>query len=292
MSSIRLGAAESPHEILWAPDEQSSEDCYHPLFPGRFLWPFCDRIPGGSYTFQGNEYSLPLNDPDSGDAIHGFFYEMPVSIVRNTEGTAETLLEMQAVLASNAVGGYPFAGRVVLTFVLEPSRLTVEMLCRNTGTTPCPVSFGWHPYFQLPGTRSVDDLLLQTTADSFVPVDGSLKPTGTIEDVRDTEYDFREQPSRKFTALAGRELDIALTCRRSHEIETVLRSATHDLFLRQSGAFRFQQLFIPPSRQAIAIEPLTAAANAFNEPQLGLHVLDPGEELAGRFAAELRVAEA
>ncbi len=261
--------------------------CYHPLFAGRFLWPYCDRIVGASFDFSGHRYVLPVNDPETGDAIHGFLYKTPVTVLKHEETESETLVELHVAVAANVRNGYPFACELYITLQLLPSALIITMRSRNTGRTSCPVSFGWHPYFRLPGMDTVNDLILRTNADSYVPVDTSLKPLGTLRDVTSTDFDYRESATAQPRTLSDKELDIALTCRDSHEVQTVIEHEKYLLQLQQRGAFRFQQLFVPPSRAGIAIEPITAPANAFNEPNLGLTVLQPGQELSGQFEVRL-----
>ncbi|MFW6209687.1 MAG: hypothetical protein ACOC7X_13390, partial [Spirochaetota bacterium] len=50
----------------------------------------------------------------------------------------------------------------------------------------------------------------------------------------------------------------------------------------QSELFAYSQVFIPPTRSSIALEPISAATDAFNKPELGLRVLAPGAEAEGR----------
>ena len=288
VTSLRLAAYDRPCEILRSESDSVGFRCHDPLFRGRFLWPFCDRIPEGRYAFEGKQHLLPKNDRDAGDAIHGFLYRMPVTVVRREESESTAVLEMRASIDADTADGYPFAGTVDISLTLERSRLILRMHSRNTGDAPCPVSFGWHPYFQLPDVSSVDELGLKTSADSFVPVDASLKPTGAIQPSSGTEFDLPDISASEPNYLSGRQLDIAFVNRKTGSIHTVVESSTHRLHLRQDGAFRFQQMFIPPSRDSIAVEPITAAANAFNEPQLGLHVLLPGDAVEGQFTIELK----
>src|SRR5690606_29799835 len=51
--------------------DQWSELRANPMYRGRLLFPFCCRIPGGRYTFQGKTYKFPINRPQEHSALHG-----------------------------------------------------------------------------------------------------------------------------------------------------------------------------------------------------------------------------
>ena len=63
---------------------------------------------------------------------------------------------------------------------------------------------------------------------------------------------------------------------------TVVDLGVDRIIIEQStDPFGFTQLFIPPARDSIAVEPVTAATDAFNRPELGLRRLEPGAALRG-----------
>jgi galactose mutarotase-like enzyme len=50
-------------------------------------------------------------------------------------------------------------------------------------------------------------------------------------------------------------------------------------------------VFIPPDRRSIALEPVTAATNSFNMPELGRMVLAPGQLVSGTISVGLVAQE-
>ena len=54
--------------------------------------------------------------------------------------------------------------------------------------------------------------------------------------------------------------------------------------------FRFAQIFAPKDKEFIAIEPMTAAANALASGR-GLQVIGPGERFAASFRIEVKAPE-
>ena len=146
----------------------------------------------------------------------------------------------------------------------------------NLGETDAPFSAGWHPYFFVPGTvpgAPVDSAELRVPADRYFEMDADLCLTGARNEVSGTPYDFRTS-----RAIGATELDVGLPLREA-EADIVLAGRRHQLHLQPGGAFQAVQLFIPPRRAAIAVEPISAPAASFNLPDLGVHRLVPGHAL-------------
>ena len=99
--------------------------------------PYAGRVRHGGFTFRGRDYTLPLGMPPH--AIHGTVMHRPWR--RVDASTIETELGPD----------WPFAGRVVQHFALEPGRLVVRMELQ--ADEPMPASIGWHPV--VPATTAV-----------------------------------------------------------------------------------------------------------------------------------------
>lgn len=254
--------------------DQKSSDGFDPYFPGRILWPFSDRIPHGIYWFEGQDYRLPINLLESNDAIHGLIYDKPLGIEGLTADETGAELTLLSRIKPGDVDGYTFFVTLELRYRLDASGFTLSARGTNRGGRPAPVGLGWHPYFSLPDVDGIDELTLTSTANHYVPVDDRLLPTGEILSVEGKDLDLRPPAGR---AIGREEFDIAMTG--AAAIETVLSSPGYALTIAQSPSFAYQQLFTPPGRQTIAIEPITAATNAFNRPDLGLILLHHDETL-------------
>ncbi len=262
-----------------------------PEFRGCFLFPFNDRIPGGVYTFGGRRHSLPINDPEFGDAIHGFAYRTPAHV------SAAILPETSGVEADNSgttpadgaaprggveahIGvdvadqpGYPFQVRLAVDITVSGPRAELRFTVTNTGDGDAPIALGWHPYFIL-GSSAVREPMLQIPARSFVPVDDRLLPLGGTAATAGTNYDFTlPRP------IGSADLDIAYT----DLFGPVKLLGTRYTLVVQPGQslFRYLQIYTPPDHTSVAIEPITAATDSFNTPDLGLRVLSPGDRSAG-----------
>lgn len=269
-----LGGAPSPEEPPGEPESITDDPG---IFRGRLLVPFNDRIRRGRYSWRGTIHRLPINDPDQGDAIHGFLYRTPLTVAARRDG----VLELEG--SAGGTSGYPFPLHVRVTYRLEDSEFSLELAVRNTGRETAPLALGWHPYFTLPGAdgpQRVDDLLLCIPAERYVAVDEQLIPTGSTPAVEGGEDDFRVAKP-----VGAREIDLAWLPDDPEVGPVTLSNGRHQIALLMSGAFRLVQVYIPPDRRSIALEPVSAATDSFNRDDC--LELAPGETVRARAVVHL-----
>ncbi|HTX71192.1 MAG TPA: aldose 1-epimerase [Rectinemataceae bacterium] len=253
---------------------------YDPLFRGRLLFPFNDRIPGGRYRFGGAEHRLRVNSPVDGSAIHGFLYRRVMECVGETAEEDCAKLVLRDRIGAADEPGYPFPISLRVEYELGPGRCRLGFRLRNVGDSAAPFGLGWHPYFSL-GVPA-DDLVLTHGGERFVPVGEDLLPLGGLEPVTGSPFDFRT--GRRLGKAA---LDTAL-CAPADGRCTLSRPGGPGLELAADPAlFAFTQLYIPPDRRSVALEPVSSPTDAFNRPELGLPVLEPGEERRGWISVRL-----
>lgn len=245
----------------------------NPFYRGRILFPFNDMIPGGVYTFNGSTYNLPVNQPKENKALHGFVYDKPFKTIWEESTRNFCKIIVSKTITSDEHPGYPFDCTLTLSYILRVREFQMNMTVKNTGNRALPFSFGWHPYFTF--GISIDDNTLQMQCDSYIEVDANLLPTRRLLPCNDSRYDFAQGK------LIGAEpIDMGFTAPRDGKI--FLGGDKGYIIVNQNGDFfNFVQLFIPPDRRSIAIEPVTAATNSFNFSELGLRVLEPNEEATG-----------
>lgn len=246
---------------------------------GDVLIPFPGRIAGGTYTFEGTRHELAKNDKDGPNAIHGFlrsklWLEGPRS---------PTSAQFATSLAKADHAGYPFDLEVVVGYDLLETGLACAFVVRNAGTGPAPVGAGFHPYLLAPA-GGADGTMLLSPASKLVEFDGLL-PTGRIVDVP-PDLDFRQPrpvgPLRLnhcFTGLAK-------------DSDGFARVRVGDVELWMDANFPYLVLYTgdalgPDARKALAVEPMTCATDAFNHPEWGLRVLQPGETMQGTWGIGL-----
>ncbi|GAB3950467.1 aldose 1-epimerase [Spirosoma harenae] len=253
-------------------------------YASAFQFPFASRIPGGLYTFDGQQYALLINEIGHNNAIHGLVHKKLFTVADQTAIDAHASITLQYEYLGD-VAGYPFPFRFQVTYTLTDylsgSALSIRYNVTNTGTKHCPAGFGWHPYFTL-GNSSVDDLTITLPARSAVMLDTDLQPVGYQPEEECSTIHLRSQELDNVYALTPTEIGTA---------ETKLASPNDDLQLvigQETGVGKLSYLicYTPSSRDCIAIEPQTANVNAFNTGD-GLTILEPGVQLTGSIRVQL-----
>lgn len=238
------------------------------------LYPFPNRLKNGTYEFDGNTYQLPINSPSTGNAIHGIGRKVAMKVHSIELGEDEADVHLRYEYAGDNPG-YPFAFAFSLSFYFRANgHFDVSFGLHNFCNVSIPVGLGWHPYFKLGG--AIDAVKMRLPEVERIEVDEFMIPTGE----KTAFEDFREMK-----AIGDAEFDTGFRIKKEGpRAEVVLQDGTNQLRYWQEtgeGKFNFIQVFIPPARTSIALEPMTCNIDAFNN-QDGLLVLKPGQGVMGR----------
>ncbi|XP_004627683.1 aldose 1-epimerase [Octodon degus] len=145
-----------------------------------------NRIAKGTFTLDGKKYQLSINrEPNS---LHG-----------GLRGFDKVLWTPQVLsngvqffrISRDGEEGYPGELKVWVTYTLDGGELTVNYRAQTSEATP--VNLTNHSYFNLAGQGSpnIYDHEVTIEADTFLPVDETLIPTGDIAPVQGTAFDLR-----------------------------------------------------------------------------------------------------
>ncbi len=258
-----------PEDLLYTPE--SAPGCETELFAGRVLLPFADRISGGRYRWRETDYELPLNDRELGDAIHGFLYRWEMQVVEHESDRLTVHGDLEGER------GYPWPLSVTISYRVAPGAFWISVETRNRGVSPAPLTVGWHPYFDFDHRA-----MLQVRASRFIEADQALRLTGRRPSVTGTAFDFREA-----RVIGEDPLDVAVGVDDSDAYPVVIADSRRTVTITPAGLFRRIQLFTPPGSRGIALEPVSAPGEAFNDPALGVTALDPGASVVGSVAIRL-----
>lgn len=243
---------------------------------GIFLIPFPNRIQDGTYVFDEKKYHLPINKPRENNAIHGFLWSRNFLLEEE-----ESAVNLTHVFAGD-YPGFPFPFTATIRYEIADASCGIAISVTNTGNAAMPLGIGWHPYFTF--HRQADDLTLQLPACNHLAVDARMIPTGGK--ARFAEFHTAQ-------IIGKRNFDDAFECVAVNDFyETRLSDPQSGLTLtlRQDAAFKYVQVYIPPGRNSIALEPMTCPANAFNSGE-GLMILQPGAAFTGKMKISLSEME-
>jgi len=184
-------------------------------FGGAFLIPYPNRIFGKlsadaktiTTSWQGHKMVLPANvsygpDPTKNrDAMHGLILESKIQDVKvaPTPG-GETITGL--LHAGNFGGHWLSSTDLHFTIALTGPAINVIITADNVGTVAEPMSIGWHPYFSLPsGQRAQAKLYVPATMRALVNNYQVEKPTGKLQPVKGTPYDFNAPEGKPLASL-------------------------------------------------------------------------------------------
>ena len=195
------------------------------------------------------------------------------------------------VLSYNMNGdetGYPFKYKLLISYGLSSEGFSISFSLTNVmKETPLPVYIGWHPYLACTAYKAAV-MLDKCSKWVHVGLNSNFNPTGCTELTNDFQ---------SLTPIGGNATNPVLyddeykPLRSSNECE-MLETKLYDfetnqmVVLWQDSNFRFVHVFTGSTaffhENAIAIEPMSAMADAFNNHD-HLSVLSGGETWTGTF---------
>ncbi|WP_422930946.1 aldose 1-epimerase [Singulisphaera sp. PoT] len=228
------------------------------------LFPYPNRVRGGSYEFEGKRYQLPVNSGTN--AIHGFAVDAPWDVIDQKATDTEALVTGRYQISKdtpNQLANWPCDAILEVTYALSGRRLTMTIRVSNPTALELPYGFGIHPYFRLPfeanGDQSATRVILP--ASKYWVLEEFL-PTGEIRDV-DARLDFRKGQPRK-----DLKLDDVLTSVEFEGDRAVCRLVDDNLKaefrLGFDSGFRELVVYTPRTEGVISLEPYTQTTDAIN----------------------------
>ena len=154
---------------------------------GPIVGRYANRIARGTFTLDGRQYSLAINNGPN--ALHGGphgFHQVVWKGRLLPEGVELTYL------SKDGEEGYPGNLNVVVGYTLSQGALTIDYSATTDKDTILNLTN--HTYFNLKGAGKGDildhDLILH--ASRFTWADSNLTPTGELKSVEGTPLDFRK----------------------------------------------------------------------------------------------------
>src|SRR6204780_4951553 len=159
---------------------------------GAIIGRYANRIAHGSFTLDGKKYSLPLNHGE--ETLHGGPHAF-----NNVVWKAKPLADGVELtyLSKDGEAGFPGNLTAAVRYTLVKGDLRIEYSATTDKDTV--VNLTNHSYFNLAGQGEILKNELTLHASRFTPVNAALIPTGELESVESTPFDFR-----KATAVGAR----------------------------------------------------------------------------------------
>lgn len=162
----------------------------HPYF-GSTVGRFCNRIAKGSFSVDGKQYSLAINNGPN--HLHGGIEGFDRKVWSAEELKSDQSVGIRFTLVSpDGDEGYPGNLTVMADYIWgNDSKLIMRFMATSDKTTPINITN--HAYFNLGGQKggAIYDHVLQLSCSKYLTVDSGMIPTGAIADVVNTPMDFR-----------------------------------------------------------------------------------------------------
>ena len=245
---------------------------------GQLLVPWPNRIRDGRYTFEGRDLRLALTEPARQNASHGLARWVAWSVEEHTDHSVSLQYRLMAQ------SGYPWTVDLHVLYDLSADGLTVTQTATNVARSPAPYASGAHPYLTLSASTDVgqaDSWVLTVPAETRSVSDERLLPVGR-EPVAGTPYDFRAGRVLGDVALNHAFTDLARDADGSATTVLVDPASGQGVSLWVDRSIGWLMLYtaddVPAlARRSLAVEPMTANADAFRSGE-DLVTLSPAGE--------------
>lgn len=289
----------------------------HPNYFGATIGRFANRIAGARFVLDGKTYTLIANDGPS--SLHGGpqGFDKRVWQIESVQEGAEPSVTLR-LTSADGDQGYPGKLQAKVRYSLdEDNRLSIDFSA--TTTAPTVVNLTNHAIFNLAGEGAplgILDHRLSIPASRYTPVDTHLIPTGALQPVAGTPFDFTKsrligtdiRDGHDAQIVAGRgydhnfALDAGLTeaPHLAARLEDPASGRVLEVWTTEPGLQVYTGNFLDGTRigkhghlyrmgDGIALEP-QKFPNAPNQPAFASARLDPGSTYHHRMAFRLALS--
>jgi aldose 1-epimerase len=197
----------------------SSDEKYHGAIIGRYA----NRIAEGKFTLNETHYNLAINNGPN--HLHGGnkgFHDTVWKVTSHTNNSISL-----SYVSKDGEEGYPGQVKVNVTYTISNDN-SLEIDYHASSDKDTIINLTNHSYFNLNGEGNGDIYNHQLTikADAFTPIDVNSIPTGVIQPVKNTPFDFKAPHS-----IGQRidEDDIQLKNGQGYDHNFILNKAANEL---------------------------------------------------------------
>jgi aldose 1-epimerase len=236
----------------------------HPLVP------FSNRVGHATLKWQGTSHPLVQNNGPEPHAIHGLGWQRPWQVLEQDDQLLMLAFE------HSADASWPFAFDASQTFRLSGNTLELTLSMTNQSAMPAPAGLGWHPYFVKRSRSRI-----------------AFEATGRWE-MNEEKLPTHREPSHGLDGDCA-ALDVDHCFDGWNGVVHLHDEKMHTRIASNLGRL---VVFTNPTRDCVAIEPVSHVNNAVNllqagagqADELGIQVLAPGESMSAQMSIQVEPA--
>jgi aldose 1-epimerase len=237
-----------------------------------FLHPWANRLAEPRYRIRGRQVELDLSSP----LLHLDEHKLPIHGVpwsrlrwEVAEARRDFVTARLEWSARELLTIFPFRHRIELTAIIRSDGLTLETTLVAGSDGPVPLSFGFHPYFRLPGLPRAKWHL------------GLPEMQRLVLDVRGIPNGDEESFGSFNGQLSENCFDDGFVLLQERTSFSVV-GAAYTVGVDFLEGYRYTQVFAPKDKDYIALEPMTAPTSALTSGH-GLRLLEADEQFRAAF---------
>lgn len=172
-------------------DDLAQYEKENPYF-GALIGRYGNRIAKGKFSLNGTAYSLAQNNGEN--SLHGGVKGFDKKIWEATTEENDDSVQLKLTyLSVDMEEGFPGNLNTTVTYTLNTDN-SLDILYEAVTDKTTVVNLTQHAYFNLSGdfSNTILDHEVAIDADTFIPVDNGLIPTGELKPVEGTPFDFRQ----------------------------------------------------------------------------------------------------
>lgn len=224
--------------------KEDNESDFKEKFSSSILFPYANRVENGTFSFQGKDYQLPLNEVGKKSAIHGLIYDKKFEIIDyclSKDKAFITLSYSSKSIEESSLFNY----RIDLNYEIGETSLSLTVKISNIGKNPFPFSLGWHPYFY---NKQIENRKLDFESHKKIVFNPKMIPCSVQTDntrqlTIDRHFDDCYKLSKGEINYSNKDYQLLLTC---------------------NSEVNYLQVFTPEDKNNVAIEFMTSPPNSLN----------------------------
>jgi aldose 1-epimerase len=154
-----------------------------------------NRYEDGEFRWNGNTYRFPVNEPQTGNHLHGFVHSIPwkVESIGADAGESWVALSLTVTEGHSVYAYIPHAFTIKIRYTLSSLGLSQHVIIRNDGEAAMPCLLAFHTSLNAPFApdSSASDYQFSMTIGERWELDERMLPTGHFQALKPDEESMK-----------------------------------------------------------------------------------------------------